>query len=163
MKICPTNVLQPSLLESSLEGLWTPVLNMDRGYCELNCTLCSEVCPSGAIRRITTQEKLGIDGQDPIRIGTAFVDRTRCIPWSSGKKCVVCEEVCPVSPKAIYTVEAELSVDGRPSTVHQPQVVASRCIGCGICQHECPVRDLPAIRVTAAGESRDPERDFLLK
>lgn len=163
VKICPTNVLQPSLLESGLEGLWTPVLNMNRGYCELNCTLCSKVCPSGAIRRITIQEKLGTAGRGPIRIGTAFLDRTRCIPWSSGKKCVVCEEVCPVSPKAIYTIEAEISVDGRPSIVQQPQVIASRCTGCGICQYECPVQDLAAIRVTAAGESRDPERDFILK
>ena len=59
LRVCPTNVLQPALMESGLEGIWTPILNMKLGYCEVNCTLCGQVCPTGAIQRITIEEKTG--------------------------------------------------------------------------------------------------------
>jgi hypothetical protein len=39
----------------------------------------------------------------PIRIGMAFVDRGRCLPWAMDRPCIVCQENCPVSPKAIFT------------------------------------------------------------
>ena len=76
------------------------------GWCELNCTLCSQVCPTGAIREISIAEKLGVgpfEATGPIKTGTAFYNRGRCLPWSMDTHCVVCEEVCPVSPKAIFT------------------------------------------------------------
>ena len=88
INVCPTNVLQPSTLaEGGLEGLWTPVMDFSVGFCQLNCTLCSEVCPTGAIQKISTDRKLGT-GQwtdtGPIRLGTAFFDRGRCLPWGDG-------------------------------------------------------------------------------
>jgi ferredoxin len=36
------------------------------------------------------------------------------------------------------------------------------CIGCGICETKCPVVDKPAIYVTSAGESRNPENRIFL-
>ena len=36
----------------------------------------------------------------PVRLGTAFYDRGRCLPWALATDCIVCEEWCPVSPKA---------------------------------------------------------------
>ena len=51
IRVCPTNVLQPAFLQAGLEGIWTPILNNKIGYCELNCTLCGEACPTGAIHR----------------------------------------------------------------------------------------------------------------
>jgi len=154
MKVCPTNVLQPAMAEAGLAGLWSPVMDMRRGYCELNCTLCGQVCPSGAIQRLTLAQKNGDEQQAPVKFGTAFVDRDRCLPWSFGRNCRVCQEVCPVSPKAIYDVAATTELDGAPRTFRAPQVHANRCTGCGLCEHECPIADLPAIRVSAAGESR---------
>ena len=59
MRVCPTNVLQPALLEGGIEGLWTPILKNQLGYCEQNCVLCGQVCPTGAIRSISVQEKIG--------------------------------------------------------------------------------------------------------
>ena len=56
-KICPTNGLQPALVEAGLEGLWTPVLAPRIGYCEPSCVQCGEVCPTGAIWGITQAEK----------------------------------------------------------------------------------------------------------
>ncbi len=166
IRACPTNVLQPALFESGIEGLWTPILNMKLGYCELNCTMCSQVCPTGAIQRITIEEKTGVGAsaeKGPIRLGTAFYDHGRCLPWSMETPCVVCEEVCPTSPKAIYSREVTITKrDGNPITLRRPYVDPALCIGCGICEHECPVTDEAAIRVTAIGETRSRDRRLLM-
>lgn len=166
LRVCPTNTLQPTMLEAGIQGIWTPIMNMRTGYCELNCTLCGQVCPTGAIQKISIAEKLGLGTyteQGPVRVGTAFYDRGRCLPWAMDTPCVVCEEVCPVSPKAIYT-RPKTVTDRYGEQVHleQPQVDPTRCIGCGICEHECPVEDERAVRVTAVGETRSTERRLLL-
>ena len=111
IRVCPTNVLQPAFFESGLEGLWTPIMISKMGWCELNCTLCSQVCPTGAIREISIAEKLGVgpfEAKGPIKTGTAFYNQGRCLPWAMDTSCVVCEEVCPVSPKAIFTRNVEI-------------------------------------------------------
>ncbi len=105
VRVCPTNVLQPAMLEAGVEGLWTPMMNFRMGHCQLNCTACGQVCPTGAIQRITVDEKLGLGpfaAQGPVKLGTAHYDLGRCLPWSKNVSCVVCEEVCPTSPKAIH-------------------------------------------------------------
>ncbi|HWP45877.1 MAG TPA: 4Fe-4S dicluster domain-containing protein [Candidatus Limnocylindrales bacterium] len=167
INMCPTNVLQPATLkEGGFETLWTPVMNFNIGHCQLNCTLCSEVCPTGAIRKITVAEKLGkgeYTQKGPIVLGTAFINTTRCLPWANQIPCVVCEEVCPVSPKAIQTIDEEVKdVFGKRVILNKPFIVPDLCIGCGICQHECPVQDDPAVYVTAIGESRSKSRRLLL-
>ena len=151
MKVCPTNIIQPAFGQAGLEGLWTPVLNYRIGTsgCELNCVACGHLCPTAALRPLTVAEKRGQAehaARGPVRLGLAFIDRGRCLPWSYDKPCIVCQEVCPVSPKAIEVR------DGRP------WVLADRCIGCGVCEHECPVSGLRAIRITAENESRHPDR-----
>jgi polyferredoxin len=168
VNVCPTNVLQPSTLaQGGLEGFWTPVMNFSIGFCQYNCSLCSEVCPTGAIQKISVEQKLGVGAykeEGPIRLGTAFYDRGRCLPWSMETPCVVCEEVCPVSPKAIGTYEEEITRwDGTKVTLNKPYVRPELCIGCGICEHECPVIDDAAVYVTAIGETRSKERTLLLK
>jgi ferredoxin len=165
---CPTNVLQPATFEEGgVEALWTPVMKFDIGHCQLKCTLCSEVCPTGAIRKVTVEEKLGkgdFETQGPIRLGTAFYDIGRCLPHAMEIPCVVCEEVCPVSPKAIQTKDVETKdVFGNVVVLNKPFIVPDLCIGCGICQTECPVKDERAVYVTAVGESRSGERKLLLK
>jgi polyferredoxin len=237
MRVCPTNVIQPGGIDGGLENLWTPVLNNRIGTsgCQLNCTACGQVCPTSAIRPITLSEKLGTDEfakVGPIKLGTAFFDRGRCLPWAMDKPCIVCEENCPVSPKAIYTQECfntirdgvlavkkatdntietveenllldrfatgdyycvtkggermkivantensiEISPDKQfekiPSAgskievqvrLQRPYVDIEKCIGCGICEHECPVSGKKAIRVSAEGETRNADRKLLLK
>lgn len=158
MKVCTTNGLQPALLEAGLEGLWTPVLVPRIGYCEFNCTLCGQVCPTGAIARLPREEKVRV------KIGLASVDRSRCLPWAHGVPCIVCEEVCPTPTKAVWFEEA--TVKGRDGTevpVKRPRVDLDLCIGCGICESKCPVLDRPAIFVTSTGESRNPENRLLLQ
>ena len=119
--------LQPALFEAGLEGLWTPIMISKMGWCELNCTLCSQVCPTGAIREISIVEKLGIgpfEGKGPIKTGTAFYNQGRCLPWAMDTSCVVCEEVCPVSPKAIFTRNVE--VTDRWGDDHRAQAAVHR-------------------------------------
>jgi polyferredoxin len=169
MKVCPNNSLQPTLTEAGLEGLWTPTLVPRIGYCEPSCVLCSEVCPTGAIWQITSKEKGWVAGgatqsSQPVRLGTAFYDRGRCLPWALATDCIVCEEWCPVSPKAIYVEEAQV-VDsaGKTKTLKQPRVDPSRCVGCGACEYACPLQEKPAVYVTSIGESRSPSSQILLK
>ncbi|NQU14143.1 MAG: 4Fe-4S binding protein [Desulfobacteraceae bacterium] len=159
MKACPTNVINPTLGEAGMAGLWTPHLIMTLGYCEYTCTLCGSVCPTGAIAEVSAREKI----KRPIRIGSAYVDRGRCLPWSGNVPCIVCEEHCPTSPKAIYLHDDVVAgPDGKKLKVKLPFVDLKRCVGCGICENKCPVRGKPAIVVMAAGESRSLKNQILL-
>ncbi len=47
--------------------------------------------------------------------------------------------------------------------LQQPFVDIEKCIGCGVCEHECPVSGRKAIRVSAEGETRSKDRMLLLK
>jgi polyferredoxin len=172
MKVCPTNAIQPALHESGIEGIWTPMLVMRVGYCEYNCVLCGQVCPTGAIWKITEAEKLGKSPETgdsdqeakPIKIGTAFFDRGRCLPWAMDIPCIVCEEFCPTSPKAIWTQEEEVTrSDGTVITVKRPRIDVDLCVGCGICEHACPVQDRPAVYVTNIGETRSRTNQIRLE
>jgi polyferredoxin len=164
MRVCPNNALHPALLESGLEGLWTPYLVAKIGYCEPTCTLCGQVCPTGAIIELTFEQKVGSDDTPPNRIGTAFLDRGRCLPWAMATPCIVCEEWCPTSPKAIYLLE-ELAVDreGNEVEVKRPHVDPALCTGCGACEYACPVYDRKAIYITSVGESRSETNQILLE
>jgi polyferredoxin/formate hydrogenlyase subunit 6/NADH:ubiquinone oxidoreductase subunit I len=159
MKVCPTNAINPTLTEAGMAGFWTPHLIMTQGYCEYTCTLCGSVCPTGAIREITAVEKI----RQPIKIGSAYIDRGRCLPWSANAPCIVCQEHCPTSPKAIYLKnEVVTTAAGTRLEVQLPFVDLKRCVGCGICENKCPLKGLPAIRTIAAGESRSLRNRILL-
>jgi ferredoxin len=165
MRVCPTNVIQPSLLEAGFEGLWTPILMNKIGYCEFNCVLCGQVCPTGAIVSLTVEKKVGKKPfLKPVKIGIAFYDRGRCLPWAMNTECIVCEEVCPTSPKAIWfqTVENKLR-NGKTKLLKLPHLDPKLCVGCGICENKCPVHDHPAIRVTSIGETRSRSNQMILK
>jgi polyferredoxin len=157
MKVCITNGLQPTLLEAGLEGIWSPTLVPRIGYCEYRCTLCGQVCPTGAIKRLQMAEKA------KVKIGLAMIDKGRCLPWAHGRPCIVCEEVCPTPTKAIWLEEVGArDRQGKMVMVKQPHVDLELCIGCGICEAKCPVLGRPAIYVSSVGESRSKENQLLL-
>ena len=151
IKVCSTsgNFLQPAFLEGGLEGFWTPVGYARTGYCEYNCIMCTQVCPTQAIHPLDVATK------KKTVIGLAFIDRNKCIPWYKNINCLVCEEHCPVPDKAIILKEEEvIHYDGSLKKVKRPYVVEDLCIGCGICETKCPVEGKSAIFITPQGEQR---------
>jgi MauM/NapG family ferredoxin protein len=159
---CPTGVIRSDLGRSGVEGLFTPILDMRAGWCEPSCVRCTEVCPTGALNLVTSDAKQAIGSPAEVKIGTAFLDRGRCLPWAMDTPCIVCEEMCPTSPKAIWLEKAETTDrDGRLVELQRPMVDPSQCTGCGLCENRCPVGEMAAIRVSSVGESRDPENQLL--
>jgi len=151
VKICSSTggCLQPAMLESGWEGIWSPIVNARHGYCEYNCKLCGEVCPSGAIH------PLELDVKKKIRMGMAYFDKSRCIPWYRGEDCLVCEEHCPLPNKAIkFDIREARRPDGTTGIVKFPYVDETLCIGCGICANKCPVEGPGGIFLTNAMEQR---------
>ena len=130
---CPNNVLRPS---TELARLMQPELSYERGYCRPECTRCSDVCPAGAIRPITIEEK------SSTRIGHAVWIRKNCIPLTDGVKCGNCARHCPSG--AILMVPSD---NDDPNSIRIPVVNADRCIGCGACENLCPARPFSAIYV----------------
>lgn len=156
MQVCPTNFIQPALFEAGVEGIWTPVLNPQAGYCEYECNKCTQVCPTEAIRRLTIEEK------KKFKIGIAVVDKDRCYTYADGYNCAVCEEHCPVPEKAIRFREVETwNFEGRKVLVKQIYVVPELCIGCGICENVCPRLDAPGILNSAEEEEREQPENTL--
>jgi polyferredoxin/formate hydrogenlyase subunit 6/NADH:ubiquinone oxidoreductase subunit I len=152
MKVCIGNGLQPTFLAAGLEGLFSPRLNARTGYCEYNCTLCGQVCPTGALTELTLTQK------HAAKIGNVFFDKNRCLPYAKGIPCIVCEEHCPTPEKAIQFREAEVvNSTGEKVWVKQPYLIDERCVGCGICETKCPLPGQSAVRLTSAGESRNPQ------
>ena len=142
VRVCPTQGLQPSLLEGGWQNLMTPRLMPRLGYCSYNCNACIEVCPTGAIPPLSLVEK------QITPIGLARVDQDRCLPWAYGIICTVCEEACPLPEKAIRLDAVEATnAQGEAFTLQRPYVVQELCIGCGICEHQCPMGGESAIRV----------------
>ncbi len=157
MKVCITNGLQPTLFEAGIEGIWSPVLVPRIGYCEYRCTLCGQVCPTGAIKRLELPEK------NKVKIGLAMIDKGRCLPHAHATPCIVCEEVCPTPKKAIWFEEVMVrNREGKERLLKLPRVDLELCIGCGLCEAKCPVLGQPAIYVTSVGESRSRDNQLLL-
>ena len=130
---CPNGVLRPS---GDLFSLMQPVMSFERGYCRPECTRCSDVCPAGAIKPLDEIEK------SSIQIGHAVVAVDFCISAKGESECGNCARHCPAG--AIEMVPSDPDDDLSPSV---PAVNENACIGCGACEHLCPVRPLSAIHV----------------
>jgi len=140
VKACLTNTLQPVWFEAGLAGLWTPKVTARLAGCEQGCAACGQVCPTGAIRPLSLEEKLFA------KIGTARVEKSRCIAWEQDRKCLICDEICP------YNAISSQLVAGHPVTV--PVIDENKCNGCGYCENKCPVIGESAILVEPLGEVR---------
>ena len=142
LKVCPTAGLQPAMDEAGLQGVGTPRLVPRLGYCDYSCNACGQVCPTGAIPHLDLEIK-----RETI-IGYAYIDQGRCLPWADGVPCIVCEEMCPVPDKAVrLTEETVIDASGIEITLQLPHVLRDLCIGCGICEYQCPLDGESAIRV----------------
>jgi ferredoxin len=138
---CPNNVLRPS---SSLEHLMQPEMSYEKGWCRIECTKCSEVCPAGAILAVKPEEKTSI------HIGLASVDLDLCVVNRDGVSCGNCARHCPAG--AIMMVRKDPSDE---NSLRIPTVNESRCIGCGACEYLCPSRPFSAIHVNGLKSHRN--------
>lgn len=142
MKVCKTNTIQPSgLAEAGFDGMWTPHLLMRIGACEEKCNACGQVCPTQAIRKLPMIEK------SYVKIGTAIIDRRRCVAWAQRKTCLICDEICPY--------------DAIISKSKKPVVIEEKCTGCGWCENKCPTAGRGAIEVFSIGEDRIKKGSYI--
>ncbi|MBO8131119.1 MAG: 4Fe-4S binding protein [Candidatus Marinimicrobia bacterium] len=152
IRACSTSggCLQFSILTTGVTGFMTPRNNYNVGYCEYECNLCGNVCPTGAIR------PLSIDEKKEVKMGTAVIQKDRCIPYRLDDNCIVCEEHCPVPEKAIKLERKTVfnKQYNRYMEVYYPYVIPELCIGCGICEYKCPIDGEPGIIVIREGERR---------
>ena len=133
VSVCPNKVLRPS---SSPENFMQPEMYFDKGYCRPECTKCSEVCPAGAIRPVTIEEK------SSIQTGHAVVNLSLCVVNTDDVDCGNCARHCPAG--AIHMVRK--NPDDMLS-IRIPAVDEEMCIGCGACENLCPARPVSAIHV----------------
>ncbi len=154
VRVCPTQGLQPSLLEGGWQNLMTPHLVARYGYCVYNCSGCIQSCPSGAIPKITLEEKHATP------MGLASINRDRCLPWAYNTSCVVCEEMCPLPEKAIVLEQGAGQGQGsgqvETADLLKPRVLREKCIGCGVCEFHCPVGGDAAIQVYSLPDNKPP-------
>ena len=130
---CPNDVLRPS---TDLMRLMQPEMSYERGYCRPECTRCSNVCPTGAIRPITVEDKTAI------QIGRAVWIKKNCLPAIDGTACNNCAHHCPTG--AIQMVPSDPENEDSPKI---PAINEAKCIGCGACENLCPSRPYSAIYV----------------
>ena len=122
---CPSHVIEPAVLHhGSLMGFMKPRLDFDKGFCNINCTVCTDVCPDGALTPLTPEAK------QTTRIGLAYIAHPRCIIVKDGTACGACAECCPTAALQMK------KVSNYPEPV--PVVDPRYCIGCGACQYACP-------------------------
>ena len=133
VQVCPNQVLRPSC---DLMKFMQPEMSYERGYCRPECTKCSEVCPTGAIKPITKEAK------SSTQIGHAKWHRCTCIVNTDKVQCGNCAEHCPTGAIQMVPMDAN-----DPKSLKIPAVNTERCIGCGACEYVCPSRPFSAIRV----------------
>ena len=133
VSVCPNQVLRPS---TSLMTLMQPEMSYERGYCRPECTKCSDVCPAGAIRPITIEEK------SSIQIGHAVVCLDNCVVNTDDVNCGNCARHCPAGAISMVRKNPD-----DPKSLKIPVVNEENCIGCGACENLGPARPFTAIHV----------------
>lgn len=140
IKVCPGKVLQPCGINNGLRNIFTPTLDPQIGSCLSDCNACGEVCPTQAIFPTKIEDK------PYLKMGTAIVDKFRCVSWSQGKECMVCLRVCPYG--------AIISKSNTMYDIPAPKVSSTLCTGCGACEYECPVMSKSAIEIYNTNQIR---------
>ena len=130
---CPNQVLRPS---TGLLTLMQPTMSYELGYCRPECNRCSQVCPAGAIKPISKEEKVST------QIGHAVWIKKNCIPVTDGVECGNCERHCPAGAIEMVPLDPDDEM-----SVMIPTVNEVKCIGCGACENLCPARPFSAIYV----------------
>ena len=133
---CPSRVLVPSFLQYGLSGMMQPRMDYHAGHCNYDCTVCLDVCPSGAILSLHPEEK------KLTQLGVAKFIKENCVVYTDNTNCGACSEHCPT--KAVNMVPYLKTVTKQ---LVIPEVNPDICIGCGGCEYACPTKPYKAIYV----------------
>lgn len=131
---CPNQIIKPAGLQFGINHVLKPHLVYEKGYCNYECNICSEVCPNGALEKLTTEEKI------TTQLGIAHFEKNICVVETAGTDCGACSEHCPTQAVKMVPYKDSLRI---------PHVTPDICIGCGGCEYICPVRPQRAIHVIA--------------
>jgi ferredoxin len=133
VSVCPTNVLRPS---AKLASLMQPEMSYEKGYCRPECTKCSQVCPTGAIRAITPADRSAVS------IGKAVWIKENCIVNRDEIQCNTCANNCPTGAITLVAINPD-----DKNSLKIPLLDGELCLGCGACENLCPARPFSAIYV----------------
>lgn len=129
---CPSNVLKPAFMEYGLGGMMQPIMFFEEGFCNYDCTVCSDVCPNEALHPLTIEKK------HLTQVGRVIFVEDICIVHTEGTNCGACAEHCPTQAVTMVPYKDGLTI---------PHIDQDICVGCGGCEFICPVRPYRAIYV----------------
>lgn len=129
---CPSHVLKPALLEYGLGGVMQPMLSFEKGFCNYDCTVCTTVCPNGALLPLSKEAK------HETQVGRVVFNEKICVVVAQGTSCGACSEHCPTQAVKMMPYKDGLTI---------PTISEQLCVGCGGCEFICPVRPHTAIFV----------------
>jgi ferredoxin len=132
INVCPNGVLQPAISQYGISGMMQPVMNYHKSFCTYNCTACTEICPTYALRPLLLEAK------KLTQLGKAIFIKDNCIVKTEKTACGACSEACPT--KAVYMIPYE-------GNLLIPELNNDICIGCGHCEFACPTTPYKAIFV----------------
>jgi ferredoxin-type protein NapG len=125
---CPVKAIK---LDSTKAG-GAPYIDADSSACVV-CTglKCMSVCPSGALVPTSIND---------IDMGTAVWNASSCLR-TGGESCTICIDKCPLGSAAIELKSGRVAVN------------PLGCIGCGVCQLECPTSPKSIVVIPVAAKT----------
>lgn len=120
---CPTHVLQPTYFHYGTAGFLQPRMDYITSFCNFECLICGEVCPTGAILPLMLEEK------KLTQMGKSYFVKENCVVYTRETDCGACSEHCPT--KAVYMISYK-------EKLKIPEVNNEICVGCGACEYACP-------------------------
>jgi len=125
---CPVKAIK---LDPAKAG-GVPFIDADSSACVV-CTglKCMSVCPSGALVPTSIND---------IDMGTAVWHSSSCLR-TSGESCTICIDKCPLGSAAIELKSGRVAVN------------PLGCIGCGVCQLECPTSPKSIVVIPIAAKT----------
>lgn len=129
---CPAQIIKPSFLEYGIGGIMQPMLDFKHLFCNYDCTICSEACPTGALTHLDQ------DTKHHTQIGRVQLYLENCIVYTDETSCGACSEHCPTQAVHMVSYKGHLTI---------PEINPNICVGCGGCEFICPAQPWKAIFV----------------